>query len=122
MSQKKYYIDDFKVRNCTQYGEYEIIDNLISGDEVWIEYDADEKVIIVNGPMKNKRTRVVIGQKQIGELEVPEQMRKILVPLLQGKYGYQPFVCKINIADKKVVINERLQVSVWAANGEAGND
>ena len=37
MSQKKYYIDDFKVRNCTQYGQYEIIDKLISGNDVIIE-------------------------------------------------------------------------------------
>lgn len=112
MSQKQYYIDDFKVRNCTQYGQYEIIDNLNSGDRVCIGYDPDEKVIVVTTSLEGKG-------KPFGELEVPEQMRKILVPLLQGLPGSKAFICKMNIADKKVVINERLQVSVWAANKEA---
>lgn len=135
MSQKKYYIDDFKVRNCTQYGQYEIIDKLISGNDVIIEYDEEEKAITVKGHVNDKETKAVNNQEKasennqekgsenkwetFGELEVPEQMRKILVPLLQGIYGSDAFICKINIADKKVVINERLQVSVWAANKEA---
>ena len=174
MSQKKYYIDDFKVRNCTQYGEYGIIDDLNSGDAVRIEYDTEEKMIIVKAPEKNQenesennrknkpennqeygpennqknesennqgkepennqknesennqgkepennqKNESEVKWKTFGELEVPEQMRKILVPLLRGSYGSMAFKCKINIADKKVVINERLQLSVWAANDE----
>lgn len=117
MSQKQYYIDDFKVRNCTQYGQYDIIDKLNSGNEVIIEFDAEEKTIVVKGPEKNQDGSVK-SWETFGELEVPEQMRKILVPLLRGAYGSLAFKCKINIADKKVVINERLQVSVWAANDE----
>ena len=117
MSQKQYYIDDFKVRNCTQYGEYEIINKLNSGNEVIIEFDKEEKTIIVKGHELNE-DGTVKSWKTFGELEVPEQMRKILVPLLQGLYGSKAFICKMNIADKKVVINERLQVSVWAANEE----
>ena len=115
MSQKRFYIDDFKVRNCTQYGEYAIIDDLDSGDEVQIEYDGIESTIIVNGPVKDVVNGSVKDWKPFGELEVPEQMRKILVPLLQGKFGKEAFTCKMNIADKKVMINERLMVSVWAA-------
>lgn len=118
MSQKQYYIDDFKVRNCTQYGQYEIIENLNSGDKVCIGYDSDEKVIVV----KKYDAKSSEGKGEaFGELEVPEQMRKILVPLLLGLPGTAAFICKMNIADKKVVINERLQVSVWAANDEAVN-
>lgn len=122
MSQKKYFIEDFKVRNCTQYGEYEIINQLKSGDEVRIGYDSEEKNIFVEGPLRNEETKEVISWRIIGDVEASEQMRKILVPLLQGAYGSRVFICKINIADKKVVINERLQVSVWAANDEVGND
>lgn len=135
MSQKQYYIDDFKVRNCTQYGEYKIIDGLNSGDDVKIEYDKEEKTITVMGREHEQKIKPEHNQengtdndqengsednwKTFGELEVPEQMRKILVPLLQGLPGSDAFICKMNIADKKVVINERLQVSVWAANKEA---
>lgn len=112
MSQKNFYIDDFKVRNCTQYGEYEIMNSLDSGDEVKIEYDSDEKNIVVRS--KNKGNNQTDSGEIFGELEVPEQMRKIFVPLLLRERN-DVFYCKINILDKKVMVNERFLVSVWAA-------
>lgn len=115
MSQKKYFIEDFKVRNCTQYGEYKIIDQLKSGDEVKIGYDSEEKTIVVKAPLKDEETNDIIVWGIIGDVEASEQKEKILIPLLLGM-GSEIFKCKINIIDEKAVINEKLRVSVWAAN------
>lgn len=78
MSQKKYFIEDFKVRNCTQYGEYKIIDQLKSRDEVKIGYDSEEKTIVVKAPLKEEETNDIIGWEIIGDVEASEQKEKNL--------------------------------------------
>lgn len=121
MSKKKFFIGDFKIRNCTQYGEYEIIDALYAGENIKLEFDTEEVIVVkaqdvIDGFDKNtgRRKRSNQDWSAIGELETPDQIRKILNPLLQGKHKDDLFDCNMNPFDRKVTINERLQVSVWA--------
>lgn len=122
MSKKSLFIGDFKVRKCTQYGEYEIIDVLYAGEEIKLEFDTNENVIVVtaknvvDGFDENtrRRKRSCDDWSAIGELEIPEQIRNVLVPLLLAGHKDDLFDCNMNPFDRKVAINERLQVSVWA--------
>lgn len=107
MSKKDYYIGDFKLSNCTQYGEYEVVSKFKPGKELRIKYEPSSKLIIVKCKKKNEWV-------EIGELELPEHVRKVMVPLLQGKHNEDLFDCKLfsfDINDKSI---NNLQVTVWA--------
>ena len=103
MSKKVLYIGDFKIKNCTQYGEYEAIRKLKSGSKLTIEYESKDKVICVKS-----------SGDVIGELEVPDQISKVMIPLLLGKHKKDLFECKLHPFDPKEMQFDRLQVTVWA--------
>lgn len=113
---KNLYIGDFRVRNCSPYGEFKAIKSLEIGDEVKIQYDTSEKLIfvlveiIVNNNASNPAKKCVT----IGELEMPVHIRKIVVPVLMGSNQGNLFDCKVSCVDDKQNINNRLRVSIWA--------
>lgn len=132
MSRKNLFIGDFRIKNCTHYGEYEVIDELQFGEPLKLEYDVDEKLIVV-------KARKVLGEYVansdhhkksendwvvFGEVDMPEQIRKVMGPILQGRNKESIFECKLNSFDKKISIDERFQVTVWAtgSNDAKGED
>lgn len=120
-SKKDLYIGDFRIRNCSPYGEYKTLKSLDFGDELKIKYDDSEKLIVVFGEKvvenKDDDSKKSESDKKcvtIGELEMPVHIRKIVVPVLMGSNQGNLFDCKVSCVDDKQNINNRLRVSIWA--------
>ena len=113
---KNLYIGDFRVRNCSPYGEFKVIKSLEIGDEVKIQYDTSEKliVVLVEIIVNNNASNPTKKDVTIGELEMPEHIRKVIVPILRGCHKGNLFDCKVSCVDDKQIINNRLRVSIWA--------
>lgn len=105
MPKKDLFIGNYKVRNCLQYGEYKIISSLGLGDDVILDYLPADKLIVV----KDSGGKVILG-----ELEVPEHIRKVLAPLLQGNHKNDLLECAVSQADKHLSIDNRIRISIWA--------
>lgn len=108
---KNLYIGEFRVRNCSPYGEYKIIDSLVRGDELKIEYNVSEKQIEVLGAQNNNSTKTWVV---IGELEMPEHVRRVVVPMLMGACKSNRFDCLVSYIDVNQPINNCLRLSIWA--------
>lgn len=102
---KNLFIGDFRIKNCSPYGEFQIIRTLDIGDEVILQSDAHSKQIVVK--------KDVVGAV-FGEIEMPDHIRGVVAPILQGKHRSDSFVCRISSVDSKQTINNRLRVSIWA--------
>lgn len=142
ISKKKLFIDDFKVKNCTQWGEYQIIEDLKRGDSVYLEYSPGDDVIMVKGADRKKAEKLVKEEEKgtcsnedllqkietklkecneevltvFGEIDLPEQQRKVVVPLLLGKHRASAFECRASSVLPQEPINESVRVSLWAAS------
>lgn len=118
---KKLYIGEFRVRNCSPYGEYKIIDSLVRGDELKIEYNVSEKLIVVKAKTNIEvkeddkgKLKTVEKWITIGELEISGYVRMVFVPLLIGKHSDEIFECKVSQINKNQHIDNQLRLSVWA--------
>ena len=107
---KNLYIGDFRVRNCSPYGQYYIINTLSKGDVLILQYNVSEKLIEVKGKQKNPTKTWVV----IGELEMPEHVQRVIVPMLMGGHKSDLFDCIVSYVDVNQPINNCLRVSVWA--------
>ena len=109
MSKKSFYIGDFKISHSTEYGGCEAISKLKPGAKLNIIYEPSDKVIVVQSKDKDLKKKV-----EIGELELPEQVRKVMVPLLLGKYKEDLFECEFCSLEPKEKSFENLRVTIWA--------
>lgn len=116
---KNLYIGDFRVRNCSPYGEYKIIDSLVRGDELKIKYDDSEKLIVVFAEKivekKDNESNKCKSEKEwtaIGELEMPVHVQKVVVPLLQSNQNREIFECQVSQFNKNQPINNQLRLSI----------
>lgn len=108
---KKLYIGEFRVRNCSPYGEYKIINTLSTGDVLILRYNVSEKLIEVMREQNNNSAKTL---DVIGELEMPEHVRRVVVPMLMGGHKNDLFDCIVSYVDVKQPINNCLRVSIWA--------
>lgn len=116
---KNLYIGDFRVRNCSPYGEYKTIKSLDLGDELKIQYDASEKLIVVLAKKivekkGNDSNKCELDKEwaAIGELEMPVHVRRVVVPLLQGNQNRELFECQVSQINKNQSINNQLCISI----------
>ena len=111
MSKKDLFIGEFKISHCNQYGAFGIIKSLKEGQVLFLYYEQSDKEIMVRTDINNSNTT-------IGDLEVPEQVKKIMVPLLLGKYKEDLFECKLNPFDGTGSLIERIKVTIWAKKAD----
>lgn len=104
MPQKNLFIGNYKVRNCLQYGEYKVISSLGLGDDVILEYLPSDKLIVVKD---------IVNKVILGELEVPEHIRKILVASLSSNHNHTLYECRVSSIDNQRIDSNRFYVSVW---------
>lgn len=121
-SKKDLYIGDFRIRNCSPYGEYKTLKSLDFGDELKIKYDDSEKLIVVFGEKvvenKDDDSKKSESDKKwvaIGELEMPVHIRKVVVPLLKVHQIGDIFECKVSRVYDKQSIDNCLSVTIWVA-------
>ena len=124
-TKKTLFIGDYSITNCTSYGEYETIDAILSGEELQLEYEPCEEVIVVKSkkasPQPDKNKQPERSDKEwvmIGEVVFPDQIKKVMVPLLRGKYKEVLFECRVISLGEKVAINDRFRISIWARQKE----
>lgn len=116
ISKKKLYIGDFKIKNCSQYGEYEFIEKMKFGMSLKLDYEALEQQVVVKVQMvKEEDDEEVKEWLPFGDVEMPEQIRQVVVPLLQGNHKDTIFECKLHPFDSKITLDDRYLVTVWAS-------
>lgn len=120
-TKKTLFIGDFKINNCTPYGEYETVDAMSSGEELQLVYEPCEEVFVVKSrkamPQSDKNKKNERSETEwlmIGEVELSEQIKKVMKPLLCGKFKEELFECRLISLGDKVSINDRFQISIWA--------
>lgn len=120
-TKKTLFIGDFKISNCTPYGEYETINAMSSGEELQLVYEPCEEVFVVKSrkamPQSDKNKKNERSETEwlmIGEVEFPEQIKKVMKPLLCGKFKKELFECRLISLGDEVSINDRFQISIWA--------
>lgn len=105
MPQKDLFIGNYKVKNCLQYGEYKVLSNMGPGDVVTLDYIPTDKLIVV----KDSESQVILG-----DLEVPEHIRKIMMVLLSSNQNPPLYESRVSSIDKQRINNNRFYVSIWA--------
>ena len=116
ISKKRLYIGDFKIKNCSQYGEYEFIEKMKFGMSLKLDYEPLEQQIVVKVQMDIEDDIDKVNEwLPFGDVEMPEQIRKVMIPLLQGNHKDTIFECKLHPFDSKTALDDRFQVTVWAS-------